>query len=418
MLARIPRSMSAHVAAARTGSARRTGLAATVARVARDDDAGSWIVEIEGTDEPREPARSALLTLSDGVIGARAGSRADDADTGVVAAGIYAATDPTRRSRNSRAGTTSRSRRVAPDAGCSTSGKEPCARISTRLAVRRAPSRSRRWRGLALLSSSSSAQRPRPRGRRLCACRPEGRRVPATAGSGTAMEAVASPLRHPSVRCASRPRGFGSSGSSHTPAILHSRPGPRRRSRRSRPPSGWGSSPCSPSSGRRGLPLVGRGHPDRGRSGHAARSPLLAVPSDGLRADRPQAALGAKGLSGPGYRGHVFWDTDVFVLPFLAATHPPAARALVGYRIVRLAAAQNAADRLGFDGARFPWESADSGEDITPRALPDANGKLVRILTGERESTSPPTSRGQWRLVPELERRSRFSSRSCRRTDR
>ncbi len=102
-------------------------------------------------------------------------------------------------------------------------------------------------------------------------------------------------------------------------------------------------------------------------------------------ADRPQAALGAKGLSGPGYRGHVFWDTDVFVLPFLAATHPPAARALVGYRGARLTAAQHAAARMGFDGARFPWESADSGDDITPRTLPGAHGKLVRVLTGEQE---------------------------------
>ena len=102
-------------------------------------------------------------------------------------------------------------------------------------------------------------------------------------------------------------------------------------------------------------------------------------------ADRPQAALGARGLSGPGYRGHVFWDTDVFVLPFLAATHPPAAGALVGYRVARLAAARRAAARGGFEGARFPWESADSGDDITPVALPDASGKVVRVLTGEQE---------------------------------
>jgi len=44
--------------------------------------------------------------------------------------------------------------------------------------------------------------------------------------------------------------------------------------------------------------------------------------------DTGEAAVGARGLTGPAYRGHVFWDTDVFVLPFLAATHPPAARAL------------------------------------------------------------------------------------------
>jgi hypothetical protein len=42
--------------------------------------------------------------------------------------------------------------------------------------------------------------------------------------------------------------------------------------------------------------------------------------------DDSDAAVGARGVAGPGYRGHVFWDADVFMLPFLAATHPPAGR--------------------------------------------------------------------------------------------
>lgn len=102
-------------------------------------------------------------------------------------------------------------------------------------------------------------------------------------------------------------------------------------------------------------------------------------------ADRAEAALGAKGLSGPGYRGHVFWDTDVFVLPFLAATHPSAARALVGYRVQRLDAARAAAARGGFEGARYPWESADTGDDVTPPWITDSSGKPLRVLTGEQE---------------------------------
>jgi trehalose/maltose hydrolase-like predicted phosphorylase len=102
-------------------------------------------------------------------------------------------------------------------------------------------------------------------------------------------------------------------------------------------------------------------------------------------ADRPEAALGARGLSGLGYRGHVFWDTDVFVLPFLASTHPPAARALVGYRVHRLDAARAAAARGGFEGARFPWESADTGDDVTPTWVTDSSGNLIRVLTGEQE---------------------------------
>jgi trehalose/maltose hydrolase-like predicted phosphorylase len=102
-------------------------------------------------------------------------------------------------------------------------------------------------------------------------------------------------------------------------------------------------------------------------------------------ADQGEAAVGARGLSGPGYRGHVFWDSDVFVLPFLAATHPQAARAMLEYRVARLGAAQAAARRLGRRGARFPWESARDGTDVTPASARDQTGRLIRIRTGELE---------------------------------
>ena len=101
--------------------------------------------------------------------------------------------------------------------------------------------------------------------------------------------------------------------------------------------------------------------------------------------DRGEAAVGARGLSGPAYRGHVFWDSDVFVLPFLAATHPEAARAMLEYRIRRLPAAREAARKLGRAGARFPWESARDGSDVTPVSARLATGELVRIRTGELE---------------------------------
>ena len=102
-------------------------------------------------------------------------------------------------------------------------------------------------------------------------------------------------------------------------------------------------------------------------------------------ADQGEAAVGARGLSGPAYRGHVFWDSDVFVLPFLAATHPAAARAMLEYRVRRLSAAIETARRLGRRGARFPWESAAEGVDVTPPAARDRAGRLVRIRTGELE---------------------------------
>jgi len=101
--------------------------------------------------------------------------------------------------------------------------------------------------------------------------------------------------------------------------------------------------------------------------------------------DSGEAALGARGLSGPAYRGHVFWDSDVFVLPSLAATHPAAARALLEYRVRRLLAAREAARRSGRAGARFPWESAGSGFDVTPPLAYDRTGRVIPIRTGELE---------------------------------
>jgi trehalose/maltose hydrolase-like predicted phosphorylase len=90
-------------------------------------------------------------------------------------------------------------------------------------------------------------------------------------------------------------------------------------------------------------------------------------------------------MSGSASRGHVFWDSDVFVLPFLAATHPPSARAMHEYRVRRLPAAREAAAALGRRGARFPWESALTGFDVTPRSFRDHDGQHLEIRTGDLE---------------------------------
>ena len=103
----------------------------------------------------------------------------------------------------------------------------------------------------------------------------------------------------------------------------------------------------------------------------------------GSVAERGEAAVGARGLTGPAYRGHVFWDTDVYVLPFFAATHPAAARAMLQYRIRRLPAARAEAGTTG--GAHFPWESAASGEEVTPTRGRDRLGRFVAIRTGQLE---------------------------------
>jgi trehalose/maltose hydrolase-like predicted phosphorylase len=72
------------------------------------------------------------------------------------------------------------------------------------------------------------------------------------------------------------------------------------------------------------------------------------------------------GLSGLGYNGHVFWDTELWMYPALLVLHPEIARSLVEYRFQRLDAARRNAFSKGFKGAMFPWESAETGVEETP----------------------------------------------------
>jgi len=101
--------------------------------------------------------------------------------------------------------------------------------------------------------------------------------------------------------------------------------------------------------------------------------------------DNDRVSIGARGLSGTGYKGHVFWDTDIYMLPFFLLTYPQAARALVMYRYHALAAARANAARRECRGALYAWESADTGEDVTPPFVIAPDGEVVRILTGEQE---------------------------------
>ncbi len=72
------------------------------------------------------------------------------------------------------------------------------------------------------------------------------------------------------------------------------------------------------------------------------------------------------GLSGLGYNGHVFWDTELWMYPSILVLHPEMARSLVEYRYQRLPAARKNAFNHGYKGAMFPWESAASGVEETP----------------------------------------------------
>lgn len=72
------------------------------------------------------------------------------------------------------------------------------------------------------------------------------------------------------------------------------------------------------------------------------------------------------GLSGLGYNGHVFWDTDLWMFPAVLVLHPEIAKSMVEYRYQRLEAARRNAFSKGYKGAMFPWESAETGVEETP----------------------------------------------------
>ncbi len=98
-----------------------------------------------------------------------------------------------------------------------------------------------------------------------------------------------------------------------------------------------------------------------------------------------RSAPGARSLTGERYKGHVFWDNEIFVLPFLIHTDPPTARAALGYRHHTLPAARaNARDR-GWRGAAYAWESADTGGDVTPAYYDLPSGERKDTRTGEQE---------------------------------
>jgi beta-phosphoglucomutase len=97
------------------------------------------------------------------------------------------------------------------------------------------------------------------------------------------------------------------------------------------------------------------------------------------------SSIGAKTLSGFGYRGHVFWDNEIFVLPFFTCTQPQIARNMLMYRYHGLPGARRKATGNGFAGAQFPWESAETGDEVTPTWVPHFADptRLVRIWTGD-----------------------------------
>jgi kojibiose phosphorylase len=97
-----------------------------------------------------------------------------------------------------------------------------------------------------------------------------------------------------------------------------------------------------------------------------------------------RVSIGAHALSGKAYRGHVFWEAEIYMLPFFIFTWPAAARALLMYRYHTLKNARAKAARLGYQGALYAWESAASGHEATAQMVHGTSGEIVPIHTGER----------------------------------
>ena len=92
----------------------------------------------------------------------------------------------------------------------------------------------------------------------------------------------------------------------------------------------------------------------------AVRFGLFHVLQSGARTER--RAIPSKGLTGPGYDGHTFWDTEMFVLPLLTYTHPKAAADALRWRHSTLDRARRRAAELHLAGAAFPWRTIRGDE--------------------------------------------------------
>ena len=86
-----------------------------------------------------------------------------------------------------------------------------------------------------------------------------------------------------------------------------------------------------------------------------------------VRKEDNRVGIGAKALSGEGYKGHSFWDTETFIFPYFQMAEPEVARTLLEFRYKGLYGARKKAKENGYKGAMYPWEAAwISDGEVTP----------------------------------------------------
>lgn len=95
--------------------------------------------------------------------------------------------------------------------------------------------------------------------------------------------------------------------------------------------------------------------------------------------------IGAKLIHGEEYGGHAFWDTELFLLPFFDYVFPEVARNLVDYRYLLLDKARENAVKNGYQGAKYPWESADTGDEECPAWTIEPDGSCYRCYVADYE---------------------------------
>ena len=117
-------------------------------------------------------------------------------------------------------------------------------------------------------------------------------------------------------------------------------------------------------------------------------------------ADRdPRVSVGARALTGRAYEGHVFWDVEMFKLPFYLHTCPEVARILLLYRYHTLDGARRRARELGYRGACYAWESTVTGDDVTPSMIRlKTTATEIPIFTGTQQiHVTAGVAHGVWR---------------------
>ena len=114
----------------------------------------------------------------------------------------------------------------------------------------------------------------------------------------------------------------------------------------------------------------------------AVRFNLFTLAQATARAD--QQGVGAKGVTGSGYEGHYFWDTEIYVTPFLTFTQPQLARNLLHFRRRMLPAARRRAREMAQSGALYPWRTINGEEASAYYAAGSAqmhiNADIVQAL--------------------------------------